>query len=553
MGRFDIRTRSGLLSTIIQGQTASPSDGDAQAFIFRVEAAGGTLTTTEKNSINTLVIRLKALSLWTKMKALYPMVGASAVACAQNLKSSDYTATFFGGLTYASTGVTGNGSTGYINTGLTPSTALTNANHHISFYSRTNPTPTNGIDMGVGEASNGYSSPFFRIRVDGFYGLTNTFKYDCGDVAAYGSVTSTVTDSRGHFIGNILNTSNRKTYKDGVVSGTNTTLINNQLGTGPIYIFATNNMPSTPGLYTNKECAFTSIGDGLSDTEAANFYNAVQEFQTLLGRQIGAPAVSDVDASAFIARVYAAGGTLTSTEANAVNQLTIDLKAANLWTSMKAIYPMVGSSAAACAQNLKSSSYTGTFSGGITYAATGATGNGSTGYMNTGLTANTQLTPANHHISFYSRTNPTSTNGVDMGVGEIAAGYQSPFFRIRVDGFYGLTNTFKYDSGNDSSYASTNSTNTDSRGFFIGSILSTSNRKTYKNGSISGTLTTTITNTLAPGNIYIFAINSAPNSPQFYTNKECAFASIGDGLTDTNASDFYTAVQAFQTTLSRNV
>jgi hypothetical protein len=37
------------------------------------------------------------------------------------------------------------------------------------------------------------------------------------------------------------------------------------------------------------------------------------------------------------------------------------------------------------------------------------------------------------------------------------------------------------------------------------------------------------------------------------SNRECAFSSIGDGLTDTQASNFYTAVQAFQTTLSRQV
>jgi hypothetical protein len=49
-------------------------------------------------------------------------------------------------------------------------------------------------------------------------------------------------------------------------------------------------------------------------------------------------------------------------------------------------------------------------------------------------------------------------------------------------------------------------------------------------------------------------------SAQFYTlaahefsTRQCAFSSIGDGLTDTQASNFYTAVQAFQTTLSRNV
>jgi hypothetical protein len=38
--------------------------------------------------------------------------------------------------------------------------------------------------------------------------------------------------------------------------------------------------------YDNKELAFSSIGDGLTDTEAANFYTAVQAFQTTLGRQV---------------------------------------------------------------------------------------------------------------------------------------------------------------------------------------------------------------------------------------------------------------------------
>ena len=42
-------------------------------------------------------------------------------------------------------------------------------------------------------------------------------------------------------------------------------------------------------------------------------------------------------------------------------------------------------------------------------------------------------------------------------------------------------------------------------------------------------------------------------TPSGYTTKQCAFASIGSGLTDTEAANFYTAVQAFQTTLGRNV
>jgi S-DNA-T family DNA segregation ATPase FtsK/SpoIIIE len=52
--------------------------------------------------------------------------------------------------------------------------------------------------------------------------------------------------------------------------------------------------------------------------------------------------------------------------------------------------------------------------------------------------------------------------------------------------------------------------------------------------------------------IYLGCLNLDGTAAQF-SNYENAFASIGDGLTDTEASNFYTAVQAFQTTLGRQV
>jgi hypothetical protein len=42
----------------------------------------------------------------------------------------------------------------------------------------------------------------------------------------------------------------------------------------------------TPDLFSTKESAFASIGDGLTDAEAANFYTAVQAYQTTLGRAV---------------------------------------------------------------------------------------------------------------------------------------------------------------------------------------------------------------------------------------------------------------------------
>jgi hypothetical protein len=112
--------------------------------------------------------------------------------------------------------------------------------------------------------------------------------------------------------------------------------------------------------------------------------------------------------------VTAAGGTLSTTEKTATNQLVLDMKTAGIWASMKAIYPMVGASAAACAQNLKSSSFTGTFTSGWTFASTGVTPNGTSAYCDTNLPNNT-MSQNSMTMCTYLRTDNTITTG-DLGV-----------------------------------------------------------------------------------------------------------------------------------------
>jgi hypothetical protein len=249
----------------------------------------------------------------------------------------------------------------------------------------------------------------------------------------------------------------------------------------------------------------------------------------------------DADAVAFFARVTAAGGTLSATEKTATNQLVLDLKANSLWTPMKAIYPMVGASAAACAQNLKSSSFTGTFtSTGWTFASTGVTGNGTSAYMNTGLVPNGNLSQNSTHISYYSRTNIAVSGQIEMGV----------------DLPNGLYLTLKYAAGiyhaNNSNERTTNMTNyTDSRGFFINNRVLSTEMALFRN-NIKQTDNGLNSTGLSSQNIIISGYNSGGVYNSF-SAKETAFNSIGDGLTDTQASNFYTAVQAFQTTLSRQV
>jgi hypothetical protein len=255
---------------------------------------------------------------------------------------------------------------------------------------------------------------------------------------------------------------------------------------------------------------------------------------------IGSGAAFDVDAVAFFNRVTTAGGSLSLTEKQAVNQLVLDMKSAGIWSSMKAIYPMVGASAAACAQNLKSASFTGTFTSGWTFASTGITGNGTSTSFNTTLVPLTSLSVSSGHLSIYIRTNIEAAD-CDFGSDSGASGGPSGNEQVILSRYTGL--------GFVGVYGSYNGTiaNTNSQGMYITNRNSLTNTTQYKNGvNVRDVIQTTglASNALTIG---------AESGRTRYSSRQYAFGSIGDGLTDTQASNFYTAVQAFNTTLSRQV
>ena len=270
------------------------------------------------------------------------------------------------------------------------------------------------------------------------------------------------------------------------------------------------------------------IGYKLGSGTGATAGQAVAKLYTISVIQ----SVSDSDAQAFIYRVYNAGGELTNTEATAVNQLTIDMKAAGIWTSMKAVYPMVGASAAACAQNLKSSLFTGTFTSGWTFASTGVTGNGTSAYMNTACAPNNM---AQNSLSgfVYNRTDnlQITLNG--------CTNFEINDFDPNRS-LYGAVNNSELPIG----------TQTTTAGFWGVSRISSAGWAAYKNGT---NIVNKTQGSVAPSTNAVFIASRNTGTPTTFGNKEVAFFCIGDGLSDTQASNFYTAVQTFQVTLNRNV
>jgi len=251
------------------------TDSDAQAFI----TAAAITDATQQSAIDTLVKGLKTDGIWTKMKAIYPFVGGTASTHKYNLKDprdldAAFRLVFNGGWTHSSTGATPNGTNGYANTYLNQSGNLTPSNNHISLYSRSNNLAYQ-IDSGV---TNNTSFSFSQLLFS-----TNAIFENGSQV-----INTSTPNSLGLFLGASTSSTNSKLYKNGTSIASSTTSQARTMFNNNIYLATTNvsttNLPA--GIYSAKQYAFSSIGDGLTDTEASNLYSRVQQFQVSLSRNV---------------------------------------------------------------------------------------------------------------------------------------------------------------------------------------------------------------------------------------------------------------------------
>jgi len=499
-------------------------DPDAQAFI----TAASITDPTQQSAINQLVVDLKGYSIWTKMKALYPFVGGSALAHKFNLKDPrDLDAAFRiiwnGGVTHDANGVQFGGVNGWGDTKFNINSYINN--NHISLYIRQNKDEV-AVDCGV--YNFGFPTTFIDIETR----VSNVAYF--GNFTAGGDIISVAnTDSRGLYINTRTSSTIFKIFKNNSQFGltktaSSTGTLNGNLSLGARYNVST----STPESYSSKQVAFASIGDGLTDTEAANFYTAVQAFQTTLGRSIGTQTVSDADAQAFVT----AADIQDQVEANAINNLVIGMKADGLWTKMKAVYPFVGGTSTSTSYNLRNTAqYQISWVGGWTWNNNGVLPGGVNGYGETNLNENSVLTLNNAHISVYLRTN-SSLYSADIGAFD--GTYQSNILPRLNNELYGRIH--------DTSAAAT--TNLDSKGYYIANRTNSSQVFVYKN-TTKYTLSSTATNKV--NNTFVFSRIS--QTVGNYSDRQIAFSTIGDGLTDTDVTNLNTRVTTFQTALNRNV
>jgi hypothetical protein len=250
------------------------TDADAQAFI----TAAAITDPTQQSAINNLVVGMKADGVWTKMKAIYPFVGGTASTHKWNLKDprdldAAFRLVFNGGWTHSSTGATPNGTNGYADTKLVPSSSLSTSSAHFAKYNRTNDLV--GLKLDGASVTGVGTETFFQHN----YTTANGIIGEATSIGVY-----TATDTRGLFNATRTSLSAFKVFRNtsNIASSTNAITV---LPNRNVFLGARNDN-SAIAFYNTYQAAFASIGDGLTDTDASNLYSRVNTFQVALSRNV---------------------------------------------------------------------------------------------------------------------------------------------------------------------------------------------------------------------------------------------------------------------------
>jgi len=248
----------------------------------------------------------------------------------------------------------------------------------------------------------------------------------------------------------------------------------------------------------------------------------------------------DPDAQEFIT----AAAITNPTQQSAINTLVTDLKSYGIWTKMRALYPFVGGTASQHKFNLKNprdtdAAFRLVFNGGWTHSANGAQPNGTNAYADTKFNPSTNLVFDNLSFGLYSRTQDASGNKI-YGARDVTNFY---------DMYHNVSGKFFSTDGNGVVFSYTLTPTT---GLINFSRISDTSGKVYSNGVLIATKSTKVTN-LLPNTVFFLGARSDNGSPIWYNNYQLGLQYISDRLTDTDAANLYTAVQAFQTTLNRQI
>jgi hypothetical protein len=263
-------------------QSAAGVDADALAWASAVTAAGGTYSPATLTAVSTFVASAKGSGYWSKLNRINLFCGDQLVAALVPLKAGggnalDAAVAFVGGDYTEATGLTGNGTTKYLTTGLIPSVSLSAASTHLALYNR-----SGGTAGGVIGSRNSISQALalFAPLGGGTSGITDQYNTTAGG----GRLSAVLGTPFGFVVGSRTALTAHGLYRNALVAAADANS-GGSMPTVEIYVGALNSAGAAANFGTGAMGGY-SIGAGLSAADIAAYNTHMEAFQDALGRGV---------------------------------------------------------------------------------------------------------------------------------------------------------------------------------------------------------------------------------------------------------------------------
>jgi hypothetical protein len=267
--------------TRLRAGGGSSTDADAAAWASAVTANSGTYSAATLSAVSAFCVSAKASGYWDKLNRINLFCGDQLAAALVPLKAGGGNATdtnvnFVSGDYTEATGITGNGTTKYLNTGLVANTLTANSTH-LAVYNRAGAVTGGNRSIGCNDAATNMFGLYAPFSDGNMYS-------DQYSGAAGGRVSGAVSAPYGLMVGSRVSATDHKTYKAGSQVATQATSAGT-LQALAIYVFATNNN-GTAGNFVAQPLAAYSIGAGLTSADVTAYNTHMEAFQDALSRGV---------------------------------------------------------------------------------------------------------------------------------------------------------------------------------------------------------------------------------------------------------------------------
>jgi hypothetical protein len=258
-------------------------DPDVLDWITRVQGQGSDVTISgTRTAVNAFVIGLKADGVWDKIVRLNIYAGDGLAALKAPLKNltgttNDVLTNFVGGDYSQSIGLTGDGTTKYVQPGVPfDQGGIGQTSYHSGVYVRT-PETVGALSIALG----GSNSDSTQETLMGICTLGSTF--DCWNfTAGQGRISVADSIAFGFYVGTRTASNAFALYRNGssIVTGATSGSSSPSLA---CYVHA-RNLNGTPDFFFRQPLELYTFGVGLTATDASNYSARYSTLRTSLGR-----------------------------------------------------------------------------------------------------------------------------------------------------------------------------------------------------------------------------------------------------------------------------